>query len=198
MGKKRPSPDELEATRQLLGPTNGVRPNAHLVVFGHGLYSYALAYKCAADKLVDSLHGSSGQDVVFPLCYLYRHHLELMVKQCTRTANYVLHGNGGYAAKGHDLTGYWKECRSLLERAMSSRWGTSFDKVEECIAAFSFDFEGELFRYPEDVSHSTWEHSVEYLNLRKMLDSVSAASDLLDSMFLQMNEQIRNEASCNE
>jgi len=121
-----------------------------------------------------------------------------MVKQCTRTANYVLHGNGGYAAKGHDLTGYWKECRSLLERAMSSRWGTSFDKVEECIAAFSFDFEGELFRYPEDVSHSTWEHSVEYLNLRKMLDSVSAASDLLDSMFLQMNEQIRNEASCNE
>jgi len=198
MAKKPPSPDELQGTRQLLGRTNGVTPNAHLVVLGHGLYSYALAYKCAADKLVDSLQGSSGQDVVFPVCYLYRHHLELMVKQCTRTASCMVDDGGAYPTKGHDLNGYWKECRSLLESAMSQRWRASFDKVEKVIAAFSFDFEGELFRYPEDVNHSTWENSVEYLNLRKMRDSVSAASDLLDSMFLQMNEEIHNGRSRNE
>ncbi len=189
---------EYRATKELFGPVAGSGLNVSLDTFGHGFLVYAIGYKSAGDTLVQSLRRSDKQVLVFPVCYLYRHYLELMIKGLTRLANSILNGRAVYQG-GHPLDELWKECRPLLEKAMPRCSKESFSGVGKCIEAFaSIDFDGEFFRYPENIQRRPWSQYGERINLQKIHDAVSDAAECLDNYYLEMNSMLEHRAEAAE
>jgi hypothetical protein len=175
------------AANELFGRKAGSKFNSQLLVNGPQFDRYALGYRLVADTVVDSLRGSMGHVVVFPVCYLYRHYLELKIKHLTSLAKFVLNEEHTFLT-GHELGDLWKECRPLLEKMMPDRSKAVFDTVGNCVDAFaSFDFEGEYSRYPEDVQGRAWKQSVKDLSLQRMQDAISDVADLLDTFYYQMD-----------
>ncbi len=194
-------PSECRTTKELFGPVEGSKLNVDLNTLGDEFLVYADGYKLAADAVVRNLCMSEKQFLVFPVCYLYRHYLELMIKGLTRLAKAILKKREVPYSPGHPLHTLWKECRHLLEEAMPQYSKDGFDDVAKCIEAFAFDFEGEFFRYPEDLEYRPWPQPVERINLQKMHETVSAAAEHLDSYYLEMNSQLEHRAeidSCME
>jgi hypothetical protein len=198
MTKGLPFQGDCRATQELFGPVAGSGLNVSLDTFGHGFLVYADGYKRAGDTVVQNLLGSDKQVLVFPVCYLYRHYLELMIKGLTLLANVILSKEAVYSTH-HKLMDLWAVCRPMLEKAMPQCSSEGFSSVGKCVEGFaSFDFEGEFFRYPENRSRGPWQQSVERINLQGMRDAVSNAAELLDSYYLEMNSILEHRAETAE
>jgi hypothetical protein len=200
MDKRESLSNTSQMTKELFGRVAGSGFNVDLHTFGHEWLIYAQGYKIAADTVIQNLHSSGKQFVVFPVGFLYHQYLELMIKGLTRQAKDVLRDRGGYA-RHHILPELWKECRPLLEKTMPRYSKEGLDETEKCVLAFAiFDFNGEYFRYPEDKPHVPWNQSVEDLNLHRMHTVISAVGDRLDCFYYEMNSRLerRAEAASNE
>ncbi len=190
MTRKTSLSNGCRGTNELFGRVVGSGFNVGLDPFGDQFLVYADGYKLAADTVVQNLRGSK-QVLVFPICYLYRHYLELMIKGLTRLAYAILNGKILYS-DGHKLTELWEECRALLEKVMPQWPKTDFNNVGECIQAFaSFDFDGEFPRYPEDRKRHPWPQPVDDINLQRMSKTVSAVADLLDCYYYEMDNRLK-------
>jgi hypothetical protein len=65
-----------------LGYSDPRQPSARSLIGRRGLY--ADGYRTAGDRLVDSLSGGSIEaSLIYPILYVYRHHLELKIKELT-------------------------------------------------------------------------------------------------------------------
>ena len=81
-------------------------------------HEYALAYKIAADRLVDNLQPGPIRELyqVFPIMFLYRHYLKLKLKEILRS---LLDWDGRQdeeIRRIHSLQELWHEVRLLLEQ----------------------------------------------------------------------------------
>jgi hypothetical protein len=67
--------------------------NACLNVMGNGdAFAYKAGYRRGAEVLIEYV-GESGRDqdfLVYPIIFLYRHHIELMLKRIIRRAPYLI------------------------------------------------------------------------------------------------------------
>jgi hypothetical protein len=131
--------------------------------------NYALAFKVAADLVVDALDAPSipwlgpvatGGDYprdadhyFFPVAYLYRHCIELQLKDLIRAgvSAAVVPQPGERLLGSHPLKDLWTKAREVL----LSRWGgaptETLDAVERVILDFhDLDKCGQAFRYPHD------------------------------------------------
>ncbi len=136
-------------------------------------------YKLAADQLVTTIEaGGHDQDfLVYPIVFLYRHHLELLLKELRATGwrlyDWDLNANGG-----HKLPGLWKDCRKVIEETWPNAPGSDADVVGRLIAEFdAMDPNSTAFRYstsmkgekslPDDIAHLNLRH------LRQTMDRLS-------------------------
>ena len=113
------------------------------------LLAYAIGYKDAADLLVASVEARNiaADLAVYPICFLYRHHIELMLKGLIRLA-YSLQSSALEYPKNHKIEELWRTYRPLLEEACPDRNQADTDTVEKCIIEFaSLDPSGEAFRW---------------------------------------------------
>ena len=141
----------------------------------------AWGYKRAADILAEHVLATfnGGDLIIYPIVHLYRHHLELTLKDIIRRGNELL----DVPVKQrdiHSLGELWKDCRAILERA-----GMPVDipeiaeavPFETCIKEFeSFDPRGESFRYPETIRGTPILpnlDSIDLPNLRIVVDRMS-------------------------
>lgn len=79
----------------------------------------AEGYLWAARLVVANRHQKPwSQDTFFyPMLYLYRHHIELMMKRCLIEARSILRQrNKAAAEEGHDLTKLWNALRDRFSR----------------------------------------------------------------------------------
>ena len=129
-----------------------------------GWDGYAMAYKIAADRLVDSLQRGPVSELyqVFPIMFLYRHYLELRLKEILRI---LRDWDGRWDANIphiHDSPKLWEEVRQLLEKfddrivehiddARLEEGAAIFDAIEQRVKEFDEIDHGSFnFRYPED------------------------------------------------
>ena len=126
--------------------------------------------------------------VVFPICHLYHHCLELQIKSLVDLAHAIL-GEEMTLKRSHKIEDLWQqECRPLLERVLSPSSRANFDQVRECASRFAlFDPDGEFFRYPVDKERSSWEQPVESLDIYIMQREASTALQLLDAFYSEMD-----------
>lgn len=148
--------------------------------------AYALGYKEAADQLVGAF--MSGADrfdhVVFPIVFLYRHHLELMLKQVgdvglrlgvVRLAD---RERRDCSRSAHDLDDLWVLARRIIEKMWPESPSDDLDAAEHVIAEFArIDATSQSFRYSTDLRGR--EHlkgaprTLDLETLKRVVDGVS-------------------------
>lgn len=141
-------------------------------------------FRFAADLLVKDLRNKRNS-LVWPVCYLYRHCLELWLKHLIVMAEeYLRQDLLGKKIKNHDLAELWRICRAGLKKAnpTNSRWPKeSFDEVEQCIETLaSIDKNGELFRYDVNTRGERWQPIIRSVDLEKMRKAVSSVVGIFD------------------
>src|SRR5260370_29182350 len=88
--------------------------------------------------------------LVFPIVFMYRHYLELRLKQIIRDGNLFL-GNPSIFPKHHQIDRLWRECKVILKQVEPKVLDQDLEAVEERILEFSTNDPGSMaFRYPID------------------------------------------------
>lgn len=144
-------------------------------------WGYVNGYKTAGDLLVQYACTGREQDVlVYPICFNYRHYIELALKQIIRDANNLTDSNSDYP-HGHDLQKLWVECRPLLEEVFKESPIEPMGDVERLIAEFAqMDPTGMSFRYWEDRGGNASLPTVRHINLEKLGETMQRLSNFFD------------------
>jgi hypothetical protein len=112
---------------------------------------YANGYKDAADIVVDRINETQRhQDfLVYPVMYLYRQYLELMIKNLIRHAWMLLDEQEHDPLDSHDIKRYWTMCCKLLDRVSPDDSTTELRHIGRLIEEFCMhDPSSFAFRYP--------------------------------------------------
>jgi len=95
--------------------------NACLNVMGNGdAYAYKAGYRRGAEILIDYVcqHGRDQDFLVYPIIFLYRHHVELMLKRILRQVPYLIDGRLSEKQREHlekhRLDLLWDDLRGML------------------------------------------------------------------------------------
>lgn len=167
-----------------------------------GWENYAMAYKVAADRLVVGLQRGpySEHYQVFPIMFLYRHYLELKLKDILL----ILRDWKGIREQklpDHRLTPLWEEVRQLLEEfdsAMTKHCDDTrleegaaiYNAIEQRVKEFNeIDVKAENFRYPVDKKLNP--NSAKLLERHEIVhinEVVSALDMNLDGMSVGLDE----------
>jgi hypothetical protein len=148
----------------------------------HDWYHWVTAYKYAADILVGHrMTGPLPHKLGMPIVFLYRHHLELALKQLARQCGGLL-GRDIALPVDHRLNNLWRFCLALVEE--ESPGSTDSDEVQNItrlLEEFSrVDPKSDTFRYPEDTSGRPSLSGVGEINLARIRDVVDRISLFLD------------------
>lgn len=115
----------------------------------NSLSGYRIAYQAAADNLVNSLRDDflEPDAMIYPIMFLYRHCLELRVKELYIGMKILHRQEDDIDIRTHDFGKLWKEFRSLLN------WNSQevlLDSIEKRIMEF-YDLNRKSFnfRYPD-------------------------------------------------
>jgi hypothetical protein len=92
------------------GPAN-TDAQTYLVRRGFLVFGYKLAADILVKYLEDCNSGSQQDALVFPIAFLYRHFVEIALKDVLATIGY----DGNLVGFGHDTGKLWTECKSQLE-----------------------------------------------------------------------------------
>ena len=143
---------------------------------------YATGYKDAADIIVDRLveTGEGADLLVYPVAFLYRHYLELRLKELIIHGQELLDVSKDFRHI-HRIDVLWSSCRDLLQQIYPGSPRTELDAVEACIAELCLiDRQSISFRYPATKDGNQTLPSVEHINLRHLRDVMSGIASLLD------------------
>jgi len=185
---------------------NGTRPVAAVgwsLRSSIRMYGYVEGYAWAARTLyAEALrHAKSPEYVIFPLAFLWRHHIELSMKWVIALGRKWEGDTEGKAASGHDLMKLWKECRTHLEPMAG-------DEPDDTLANVGFTLEqlhridpgGDGWRYPVElradpvaVQTSTSLAGVpEHVSLPQLQEAMEALSTFFDCVAMQLRQAIED------
>jgi hypothetical protein len=145
-------------------------------------HDYTTGYKEAADPLVAHVEetGWRASKLRFPILFLYRQHLELLVKGLIRVCCDAL-GRDQDFPKHHDLQKLWQICTGLLHE-MSP--GASLDEIRETTRLFrelsNVDPAADAFRFPENKSGTISPANTLDVNLSSVRGIIEKLSFFLD------------------
>lgn len=164
-------------------PAKDPRHEARLDMVHHTLSLYALAYKEAADRLVSC---ALRRRVVYPdwavlpVIFLYRHYLELMLKEIICSGRRCSLKEAGIS-KEHDLSKLWNGARTVLEELWPEQGRRELRVVENCVRKFhQHDKTSQESRYPVDRDGRATLRSltrVDIHNLKKVMAGVASFLD---------------------
>lgn len=146
---------------------------------------YIVGFQQAADMIVDAAQedGQCPDYLFFPVAYLYRHHLELMLKELVRLGVRMgaLEACDDCLAR-HNLHKLWNRAKEVIKEAWPDSPDDDLRAVEQVIIEFhKLDPSGQAFRYARDTKGnrhlgSTAKH-VDMINLKRTVDAVSSFLD---------------------
>lgn len=148
----------------------------------HDWYHYMTGYKDAADALMAHLEKTvrGTEKLGAPIVFLYRHHLELALKQLARDCGRLL-GRDDVVRKTHRLDELWRRCLSLLGEVSEC---TTIDEMQQTTRLLDefcrADPTSQAFRYPEDTKGIHSESGVVEVSLDRVREVVGKISLLLD------------------
>jgi hypothetical protein len=165
-----------------------------------GLGYYAAAYKEAAEELVQAVldQRAAADSAIYPILYLYRHYVELMLKEIIYLGEALEKKRTASGHEHHSVDKLWREVRQILERTFPEGQREGTDSVERVVLELAkIDPSGEAFRYPwkrkKTGGGTTWPNSVQ-LNLENLRQVIRGVSALLDGSCDAMDEMLRTQA----
>lgn len=148
----------------------------------YDFFSYMKGYKESADCLIDSAINSQDisriDTVIYPVCFLYRQYLELVMKNI-----YLFYSEDTKEIKIntlkqvlHDLVKIWNKIKPYLEKDATENEQNDIKAVEEYIKQFHiFDKSSYTFRYPIKLNLNSVinrENKVNLLNLQARMNEL--------------------------
>lgn len=149
----------------------------------------ASGFRMAARTLVnDVLSQGANQDfLIAPICYLYRHSLELALKHLIAVGYQLLDRTDG-VPHHHDLVALWRDVRAVIVNVEPSAEGECVRIDREILEVADIDPKSDAFRYPTrrdgrpswpaDLSSIDVQHVGEVMD--SLGDRLEAAADMLD------------------
>jgi hypothetical protein len=118
--------------------------------------AYVVGFRLAAESLVDLARQDPGKSdlLLVPAAYLYRHYLELMLKDLVRLGTRLrLATVAEKQLIHHDLDKLWHLARKVIEAFWPAPPVDDLEAVEHAIVEFHrLDPSGQAFRYPSDTN----------------------------------------------
>ncbi|PKE28048.1 hypothetical protein CWS43_23200 [Rahnella sp. AA] len=150
-------------------------------------YAYSEGYRQAADLLIAHIAEShSSQDtLVYPIVFLYRHHVELMLKKIISTALDLVDLPERYKQKtdNHNFNTLWPMARSLVMDIDKTFPKDNYATLDAVVKAFiESDARATAFRYARNNSGQPSLAGMQYINTRHFGEMMSKASYELDCM----------------
>lgn len=161
--------------------------NACVNWLGHGIPALGLrasGYKEAAAVLVS--HAIEQRHVldfyIYPICFLYRHSLELTMKELIARGRRLTEGKYDYPKNQHDLLQLWEECRKLLLKLVDSVSQETLDAVGESMSQFNeVDPYSQTFRYTETQKGTPTLHKrITHINVRNLKEVMERVGNFLE------------------
>lgn len=158
--------------------------NAWIKKFGSNWYPYIEGYRQAADLLIEHIINDSryGLDcLIYPITFLYRHHLELRLKAIILDGSKLLDLKSTLPTH-HDIFPLWLQCRHILTEVWPEGPHAALDAIEAFIKEFcTIDKKSMSFRYPVDKAGNPSSSSVPGLiNVRHLAETMTKMANLLD------------------
>ena len=151
----------------------------------YGLTDYASGYMKGGRRIANSLmENSISQDtVVYPLVFVYRHAIELYLKQLTECLLRIA-GLVGKPCQTHNLADNWSLIKPLIVAH-----ATSFDPdailiplVDAVISdLIEIDPDGQAFRYPHARTGSRFLQETSLINIKVFADAIDMIAEVMDS-----------------
>ena len=108
------------------------------------------AYADAADHLVATAAGVPRDLLVYPIVFLYRHAIELSLKELIRAALKFHDDGGGEVPHHHDLAKLWRRASALMTTIAPEKSEGGRDEVGKIIMELhELDERGTSFRYDD-------------------------------------------------
>ncbi len=161
-------------------------------------WRYTMGYKEAGDLLLQDALGGGGQHfLVFPIIFMYRHYIELQLKEIIINNWLYLDISEGLPTY-HNIEKLWSMCRDALHK-MDEAVDPAFTKTKEYIneiisrydaleadlKVFSqWDPNSEIFRYPIDKRGNPIVVNLKNINLKELEELISRISRELDGISL--------------
>ena len=156
--------------------------NACLNWFSPTLATVARSYKEGADALAQSVsRGDATLDtVILPIIFLYRHYIELLLKEAVETARAAQGEEIGYP-KHHNLKNLWAEAKDLIRQHYGVDAPREIDFVDPCIEELhQHDPESFSFRYPTDKDGNINLRGLSHINLRNLYETMDRIASFFD------------------
>lgn len=143
--------------------------------------AYAAGFQRAADMIVDAAQSDdlNPDDLFFPVAYLYRHHLELMLKELVRLGTRLgaMETCDDILGK-HNLHKLWDRAKHLIKQVWPDSPDGELKAVEQVILELhKHDPSGQAFRYARDKNGAQHLQDapkfVDLANLKATIDAVS-------------------------
>ena len=153
-----------------------------LVDYGRGFFE-------GAQEIIHGLrNGRSTVDlVIYPICFSFRHGIELYLKAIIKAADAFNQSKRKYN-KNNSIDEYWKlivaEFEKFDDRVIDR---TSVGIVGDIIADFvQIDPTGQVFRYPEDIKGNAHLIGLQLINVEVLSDGMHILHELLSSWYYRL------------
>jgi hypothetical protein len=158
---------------------------------------YATGYKDAADSLTERIFETRqhADFLVYPIAFLYRHYLELRLKEIILTGQELLDHRPDLEHV-HRLDALWRSARKILEAVWPGSPAEDLDAVENCIRQFSnVDPQSMSFRYPATKDGKPTISNLEHINIRNLYEVMGRISSLLEGASMGISAYLDDKRS---
>lgn len=117
--------------------------------------------------------------------FLYRHHIELQIKQVTGLARQLLRTNdlSDSDKVTHNLNSLWETARKVILQADDALSPSDFTRINAVVKALNeADLRATAFRYARTREGGRSLEGIHYINTRRFGQQMAAASDELDGI----------------
>lgn len=153
---------------------------------------YILGYRHAADLLVRDIDEKANfQDIlVYPIIFLYRQYLELLLKDLIRLSRILLKQSESHPYH-HNLHNLWLLAEELLFKLWPNEEAPEFDFIDNIIFEFyDADPNSFSFRYEKDRKGKRNVSTIKHINVRHFSEIINKAGDILESVQASLENRI--------
>jgi hypothetical protein len=157
-------------------------------------YGYIEGYLQAADRLVEHVaERNRDQDtLVYPIAFMYRHHIELRLKEIIDIGKQLITDNESGHPTNHKLRDLWPDAKGIIRQVWSGNPDPEeFKRIDHFILQFTeVDHDSTAFRYPKQKSGDSSLCGVRHINLRNLAECVHSFSGFLTGVATALSEYL--------
>jgi len=156
-------------------------------------HRYACGYKEAAERVYESWVALSDDSLVFPIVFLFRHYVELRLKELMQSAENFLDLPSAWQSN-HNIAELWENLSLLLPKIFPDEPQVDLENtgrlLRELAEGDPYSFH---FRYPENKKGQQYLEDIERLDVVSFTDAMRRLSAFLDGASMALSVYTENQ-----